>query len=83
MVHVNTHRAKSTLARLLAAVEEHDGVVVICRNGKPIAELRRVLPPVHDDPADRTIVATAILHGLTVLTPDPKLGAYEGCTTAW
>ena len=42
MMRVNTHEAKSTLSRLLAAVEERDEVVVICRNGKPVAELRRV-----------------------------------------
>ena len=54
MVQVNTHEAKSTLSRLLAAVEEHDEVVVICRNGKPIAELRRVrayAPVLEPDPA--------------------------------
>jgi len=38
---VNTHQAKSRLSALLAAVESEGEVVVICRNGKPIAELRR------------------------------------------
>lgn len=39
---VNVHQAKSTLSALLAAVEEGGEVIVICRNGKPIAELRAV-----------------------------------------
>ena len=41
---VNVHEAKTTLSSLLAAIEEHDEVVVICRAGKPIAELRKVRP---------------------------------------
>lgn len=39
---VNVHEAKSTLSALLAEVEEKGEIVVICRNGKPIAELRAV-----------------------------------------
>ena len=40
MIRVNTHEAKSTLSKLLSAVETRDEIVVICRNGKPVAELR-------------------------------------------
>jgi antitoxin (DNA-binding transcriptional repressor) of toxin-antitoxin stability system len=47
MIAVNTHEAKSRLSSLLARVEEHGEVVVICRNGKPVAELRQ-LPPTVD-----------------------------------
>jgi prevent-host-death family protein len=39
---VNVHEAKTTLSALLLEVEERGEVVLICRNGKPIAELRRV-----------------------------------------
>jgi prevent-host-death family protein len=39
---VNTHEAKTHLSKLLAAVEEKGEVVRICRNGKPVAELRPV-----------------------------------------
>ncbi len=42
MVRVNTHEAKTRLSELLAAVEDRDEQVLICRNGKPVAELRRV-----------------------------------------
>jgi len=40
MITVNTHEAKSKLSALLAAVEERNETVLICRNGKPVAELR-------------------------------------------
>lgn len=39
---VNIHQAKSTLSALLAEVEEKGEVILICRNGKPVAELRAV-----------------------------------------
>jgi antitoxin (DNA-binding transcriptional repressor) of toxin-antitoxin stability system len=42
MKMVNTHEAKSNLSKLLAAVEEKGEVVLICRNGKPIAEMKAV-----------------------------------------
>ena len=40
MITVNTHEAKSRLSALLAAVEDQGEVVLICRHGKPVAELR-------------------------------------------
>jgi antitoxin (DNA-binding transcriptional repressor) of toxin-antitoxin stability system len=42
MKTVNTHEAKSNLSKLLAAVENQGEVVLICRNGKPIAEMKAV-----------------------------------------
>ncbi len=47
MVTVNTHEAKTQLSSLLARVEEQGETVLICRNGKPVAELRP-LPPAVD-----------------------------------
>ena len=40
MITVNTHEAKTKLSALLAAVEERGEWVRICRNGKPVADLR-------------------------------------------
>jgi len=55
MIQVNTHEAKTRLSALLAAVEDQGETVVICRNGKPVAEIRAIpsasrafLPP-HQD----------------------------------
>ena len=45
MVAVNTHEAKTRLSSLLALVEEQGEVILICRNGKPVAELRPLAGP--------------------------------------
>jgi PIN domain nuclease of toxin-antitoxin system len=38
------------------------------------------LPSLHRDPFDRMIVAQAIVHGLTILTPDPLVTKYPART---
>ena len=40
MITVNMHEAKSRLSELVKAVEESHETVVICRKGKPVAELK-------------------------------------------
>jgi len=42
MKRCNTHEAKTRLSKLLADVEATGEVILICRNGKPVAELRPV-----------------------------------------
>ncbi len=39
MISVNTHEAKTRLSELLLKVERGHEIIVICRNGIPIAEL--------------------------------------------
>ena len=34
------------------------------------------LPGIHSDPFDRMLVAQAIVHGMTILTPDPAIEQY-------
>lgn len=46
MINVNTHEAKTRLSALLDLVESGKDTVVICRNGKPIADLVRHAEPV-------------------------------------
>lgn len=41
------------------------------------------LPPLHQDPFDRIIVALAQARGLTVLTFDENIRKYPGVTTLW
>jgi antitoxin (DNA-binding transcriptional repressor) of toxin-antitoxin stability system len=41
MTKVNMHDAKSRLSELVKAVEERNEVVVLCRNGREVAEIRR------------------------------------------
>lgn len=40
------------------------------------------LPPLHRDPFDRILVSQAIVHGLTIVTPDPAVTAYP-VVTMW
>ena len=41
------------------------------------------LPPLHLDPCDRILVATALIRSLSVLSPDPLLCAYPGVRCEW
>jgi antitoxin (DNA-binding transcriptional repressor) of toxin-antitoxin stability system len=41
MITVNMHEAKTRLSELVKAVEENDEVVILCRNGREVAEIRR------------------------------------------
>lgn len=39
MISVNTHEAKTRLSELLLKIQQNHEVVVICRNGRPVAVL--------------------------------------------
>jgi antitoxin (DNA-binding transcriptional repressor) of toxin-antitoxin stability system len=41
MIRVNMHEAKTRLSELVKAVEERDEIVVLCRDGEEVAEVRR------------------------------------------
>ena len=41
------------------------------------------LPPLHRDPADRFLIATAQEHNLTLLTPDPAIQQYPQLKAHW
>ncbi len=41
MITVNMHEAKTRLSELVKAVEERGEKVVLCRHGKPVAELNK------------------------------------------
>jgi len=40
------------------------------------------LPDLHRDPFDRLLISQAIVHGLTILTPDPLVSQYPA-RTVW
>lgn len=48
-----------------------------------IALRAAALPPLHADPADRVILATALHLRATLLTPDPLLHAYVDAPVRW
>ena len=60
MISINMHAAKSRLSALVKAVEEDGEIVILCRNGKQVAEITRPRPT-EDKPFKRN------------LTPDPSL----------
>ena len=41
MKTVNMHEAKTRLSELVRAVEERNEVIVLCRDGREVAEIRR------------------------------------------
>lgn len=41
MITVNMHDAKTRLSELVKAVEERNEVVILCRDGTEVAEIRR------------------------------------------
>jgi antitoxin (DNA-binding transcriptional repressor) of toxin-antitoxin stability system len=43
MITVNMHEAKTRLSELVRAVEEQNETVVLCRDGREVAEIRRRL----------------------------------------
>jgi antitoxin (DNA-binding transcriptional repressor) of toxin-antitoxin stability system len=44
MIAVNMHEAKTRLSELVRAVEEQNETVVLCRDGREVAEIRRRVP---------------------------------------
>jgi len=57
MITVNMHEAKCRLSQLVKAIEEEGEIVILQRNGHPVAEIHPYTPrPVSRD-----------------LTPDPRL----------
>jgi len=48
-----------------------------------IAARAAMLPPLHADPCDRIVIATAQFHGAVILTPDPLIHAYPGVQVRW
>lgn len=40
-------------------------------------------PPLHDDPADRIIIATALIEGASLVTADKKIQKYSLVRSVW
>ncbi len=71
MITVNTHEAKTRLSALLVAVEEQNETVLICRNGKPVAQL------VHFPPFGGRLAADPALRVVLKYDPTEPLGKDE------
>lgn len=70
MISVNIYEAKTNLSSLIGRVEEGGERVLICRNGKPVAELRPVEKTV--DPLDTDPELAVVFHRDPALPLDPE-----------
>lgn len=72
---------KAALGRLTLPAPFREGVSASGFDELPIsiahAEAAGALPPHHTDPFDRMLVAQARLEGLTLVTHDPAIQAYD------
>jgi PIN domain nuclease of toxin-antitoxin system len=66
--------------RFVREMREAHGVAELPVDEESALHVSR-LPALHGDPFDRMIVSQAIVHGLTILTPDSLITQYPGRTT--
>jgi PIN domain nuclease of toxin-antitoxin system len=68
-------------ARFVPAQREAHGIESLPVDEESALRVAR-LPPLHRDPFDRLLVAQAVVHGLTLVTPDPLIEQYA-VRTLW
>ena len=61
--------------RFVPAMREMHAIESLAIDEESVLQADR-LPPLHRDPFDRLLVCQAIVHGLTILSPDPLVAAY-------
>ena len=66
-------------AEFVPKQREAHGLAALAIDEESALQVSR-LPPLHRDPFDRILVAQAIVHGLTILTPDPLVTQYPART---
>ena len=80
-------------------VEQTGQPLIITDHGRPVLKIepyaedsqwadlclfhQHLPPPLHPDPADRIIIATALQLGATLITKDQKIRDYPHVTTVW
>ena len=63
----------------LRAARERYGIRSLPIDEESAVHVRK-LPPLHADPFDRMLVSQAIVHGVTIVTPDPLVTQYPART---
>lgn len=61
--------------RLIPRLRDRHGIDALPIDEESTLHLTR-LPALHRDPFDRVLVCQAIVHGMTLLTPDPLIAQY-------
>jgi PIN domain nuclease of toxin-antitoxin system len=62
--------------QFVPAMREHHAIDALSIDEESVLHTAR-LPELHRDPFDRLLVGQAIVHGLTLLTPDPLIAQYS------
>jgi PIN domain nuclease of toxin-antitoxin system len=65
--------------RYLPRLRERLGFAPLALDEASTLHLRR-LPNVHKDPFDRMLICQALVHGMTIVTPDPLISQYPVMT---
>ena len=65
--------------RLVPAARERYGLQALAIDEESALHVAK-LPSLHADPFDRMLVSQAIVHGLTIVTPDPLVTQYPART---
>jgi len=65
--------------RFVPLMREAHGIAALPVDEEAALHLSR-LPDLHRDPFDRLLVSQAIVHGLTIVTPDPLVTQYPART---
>lgn len=60
---------------LVPRIREASGIALLDIDEESALHAAR-LPGLHSDPFDRMLVAQAVVHGMTILTPDPEIVQY-------
>ena len=92
--HVSKSRFKAKALQYFRQVEETRKEMIVTDRGRPVVRIVPVdnpiavksvflPPPLHNDPADRIIVATALILGATLVTRDDRLRQYLHLQTLW
>ena len=66
-------------AQFVPAVRVRYGIDLLAIDEESALHVAK-LPDLHRDPFDRMLVSQAIIHGLTILTPDPLVTQYPART---
>lgn len=73
-------RLPGEAARFVPEMREAHGIETLPIDEASTLHIAR-LPELHRDPFDRLLVSQAIVHGLTILTPDRLIAQYPALTT--
>jgi PIN domain nuclease of toxin-antitoxin system len=65
--------------RFVPTLRERYGLVALPIDEQAALHVAK-LPRLHSDPFDRMLVSQAIVHGLTIVTPDPLVMQYPART---